>query len=203
MIRALMLATALVVSLPVLAHEPREIVSNNTERVVEMIEENRSHYEENPDALREDIREILMPTIDIIYSARLVLGSHGRGLDEEQIEAFAEALGDQLLNRYATALLEYDLRDRFEILPERGENTERMTRVRTRIKLEGSNRAPLDYVFRKNDGSWQVFDVIVEGISYVSTFRNQIGEEIRRDGFDKMLERLESGEVELDVEVDE
>lgn len=199
MIRALMLATALVVSLPALAQEPREIVSNNTERVVEMIEENRSHYEENPDALREDIREILMPTIDIVYSARLVLGSHGRGLDEEQIEAFAEALGDQLLNRYATALLEYDLRDRFEILPERGENTERMTRVRTRIKLEGSNRAPMDYVFRKNDGSWQVFDVIVEGISYVSTFRNQIGEEIRRDGFDKMLERLESGEVELDV----
>lgn len=203
MIRALILSTALIVSLPALAQEPREIVSNNTERVVEMIEENRSHYEENPDALREDIREILMPTIDIIYSARLVLGSHGRGLDEEQIEAFAEALGDQLLNRYATALLEYDLRDRFEILPERGENTERMTRVRTRIKLEGSNRAPLDYVFRKNDGSWQVFDVIVEGISYVSTFRNQIGEEIRRDGFDKMLERLESGEVELDVEVDE
>lgn len=203
MIRALILSTALIVSLPALAQEPREIVSNNTDRVIEMIEENRSHYEENPDALREDIREILMPTIDIVYSARLVLGSHGRDLDEEQIKAFAEALGDQLLNRYATALLEYDLRDRFEILPERGENTERMTRVRTRIKLEGSNRAPLDYVFRKNDGSWQVFDVIVEGISYVSTFRNQIGEEIRRDGFDKMLERLESGEVELDVEVDE
>lgn len=199
MIRALILSTALIVSLSALAQEPREIVSNNTEQVVEMIEENRSHYEENPDALREDIREILMPTIDIVYSARLVLGSHGRGLDEEQIEAFAEALGDQLLNRYATALLEYDLRDRFEILPERGENTERMTRVRTRIKLEGSNRAPMDYVFRKNDGSWQVFDVIVEGISYVSTFRNQIGEEIRRDGFDKMLERLQSGEVELEV----
>lgn len=199
MIRALILSTALIVSLPALAQEPREIVSNNTDRVIEMIEENRPHYEQNPDALREDIREILMPTIDIVYSARLVLGSHGRDLDEEQIEAFAEALGDQLLNRYATALLEYDLRDRFEILPERGENTERMTRVRTRIKLEGSNRAPLDYVFRKNDGHWQVFDVIVEGISYVSTFRNQIGEEIRRDGFDKMLERLQSGEVELDV----
>lgn len=199
MIRALILSTALIVSLPALAQEPRDIVSNNTDRVIEMIEENRSHYEENPDALREDIREILMPTIDIVYSARLVLGSHGRDLDEEQIAAFAEALGDQLLNRYATALLEYDLRDRFEILPERGENTERMTRVRTRIKLEGSNRAPLDYVFRKNDGRWQVFDVIVEGISYVSTFRNQIGEEIRRDGFDKMLERLQSGEVEIDV----
>lgn len=199
MMRALILATVLIVSLPALAQEPREIVSNNTDRVIEMIEENRSHYEENPDALREDIREVLMPTIDIVYSARLVLGSHGRSLDDEQIEAFAEALSDQLLERYATALLEYDLRDRFEILPQRGENSERMTRVRTRVKLEGSNRAPLDYVFRKNDDRWQVFDVIVEGISYVSTFRNQIGEEIKRDGFEAMLERLQSGEVELDV----
>lgn len=198
--RTALLLLALAPVLPVLAQQPESIVRDTTERVISMIEENRAHYQENPDALRQDIREVLMPTIDIEYSARLVLGQHGRGLDDEQIKRFAKALADQLLNRYATALLEYDLRDRFEILPSRGDNTERMTRVRTRIRLDGSNRAPLDYVFRKNDQGWQVFDVIVEGISYVSTFRNQIGEEIRREGFDSLMERLEKGEIELDVD---
>lgn len=198
--KAIVLVASLVLALPGLAQEPEEIVRDTTDRVIEMIDENHAHYEENPEALREDIREILVPTIDIVYSARLVLGRHGRGLEEDRIEEFADALAEQLLERYATALLEYDLRDRFEILPQRGENSERMTRVRTRIHLDSANRAPLDYVFRKNDGRWQVFDVIVEGISYVSTFRNQIGKEIQRDGFDQMLERLKTGEVELSVD---
>ncbi|MFW5927209.1 MAG: MlaC/ttg2D family ABC transporter substrate-binding protein [Wenzhouxiangella sp.] len=200
MMKAIVLVASLVLALPGLAQEPEEIVRDTTDRVIEMIDENHAHYEENPEALREDIREILVPTIDIVYSARLVLGRHGRGLEEDRIEEFADALAEQLLERYATALLEYDLRDRFEILPQRGENSERMTRVRTRIHLDSANRAPLDYVFRKNDGRWQVFDVIVEGISYVSTFRNQIGKEIQRDGFDQMLERLKTGEVELSVD---
>lgn len=194
----LLLATVLAGSF-VLADEPVEIVRDTTDRVIKLVDENHQLYKERPDQLREDIREILDPTIDSVYSARLVLGRHGRGLDPEQIEEFAQALTNQLLRRYASALLEYDLHGRLEILPLTGDNTERMTRVRTRITLDSSNRAPMDYIFRKSEGQWRVFDVIVEGISYVATFRNQIGEEIRRDGFDQMLERLQRGDLELEV----
>ena len=194
MIPALLLASSLA------AEQPRDIIKDTTTRVIDLIEENRDLYKEDNERMRNDIREVLMPTIDKVYSARLVLGRHGRERETEEVEEFAEALAEQLLRRYSSALLEYDLRDRLEILPLTGDNTERMTRVRTRIQLDDSNRAPMDYVFRKTDGEWLVFDVIVEGISYVATFRNQIGEEIRRHGFDGLMERLRRGDIELEVD---
>lgn len=197
MMRWTILLSTLLASSFVVAQEPVEIVRNSTDQVIRLVDENRELYEQRPEQLREDIRKILTPTIDAVYTARLVLGRHGRDLEQEQVEAFSDALADLLLKRYASALLEYDLHDRLEILPLTGENTERMTRVRTRIRLDGSNRAPMDYIFRKSEGQWRVFDVIVEGISYVATFRNQIGEEIRRDGFDGLMERLRNGEIEL------
>lgn len=200
MMRWMTAMAALVFSLGLAAQKPSEIIEETTSQVIDLIEDNRELYQQDADRMRNDIREVLLPRIDTIYSARLVLGRHGRGLDHDDVEEFAEALAEQLLRRYASALLEYDLRDRLEILPLAGDNTERMTRVRTRIRLDGSNRTPMDYVFRKTDDQWLVFDVIVEGISYVATFRNQIGEEIRRHGFDGLMDRLRRGEIELEVD---
>lgn len=202
MMRTLIATLALLVASSVAAdeHEPVSVIENTTEALAELVDENRQSYESDAMALKTDVKEILLPTIDQIYSARLVLGRNGRGLEREQIETFAEALANQLLNRYATALLEYDLHDRVEILPLRGENTERQTRVRTRVRLDNGEQAPVDYVMRKTDSGWKVFDVIVEGISYVATFRSQIDQEIRQTSFDDMLDRLQSGQYELAVD---
>jgi len=182
------------------AEEPAAIIEDTTEELSRLVKEKRATYRDNPDELKSDINEVLLPTIDQTYSARLVLGRHGRGKDPEQIRAFADALANQLLNRYATALLDYDLNERVEVLPLRGENTERQTRVRTRVKLDNGERAPVDYVMRKTDDGWQVFDVIVEGISYVATFRSQIDQEVRQSSFEEMLERIQSGQYEVSVD---
>lgn len=182
------------------AGDPVSVIESTTDELARTIDDNRASYRDNPRALRSDVKEILLPTIDRIYSARLVLGRHGRGKSREQIEAFAHALSNQLLGRYATALLDYDLGDRVDILPLAGDNTERQTLVRTRVKLDNGERAPVDYVMRKNDEGWQVFDVIVEGISYVATFRSQIDQEIRQSSFEDVLQRLESGQYEVSVD---
>lgn len=190
----------LILALPALAsNDPVELIRETTTKIFELVEENRAEYEENPQLLRDQLADILKPRSDLTYSGRLVLGRHGRGLEREQIEAFAEALSDLLMRRYASGLLEFRSREQVEVLPLAGDNSERMTRVRSRINLDNQQRVPIDYVLRKHDGEWLVFDVIIEGISYVATFRNQIGEEIRRDGFEQMLERLQKGEIDVDI----
>ncbi|MFU8831847.1 MAG: MlaC/ttg2D family ABC transporter substrate-binding protein [Wenzhouxiangella sp.] len=198
---ALFLSLALVV--PVLGADednPVELIRETTGELFRLVEANREAYERNPDLLRDKLIEILEPRSDMLHSARLVLGRHGRQLDREQIENFADVLSNLLMRRYATGLLEFRSREQVEVLPLAGDNTERMTRVRTRIRLDSGQRAPVDYVLRKRDGEWLVFDVIIEGISYVSTLRNQIGEEIRRDGFDGMMRRLQAGELEVELD---
>ena len=200
----LLLILACVWTLPALADtsDPVELIRGTVGEMFALVDENRSQYEADPSLLEDELRERLLPRLDTIHSARLVLGRHGRGLEREQVEDFAEALAELLMSRYATGLLEFRSRDQVEILPLAGDNTERSTRVRTRVRLDSGNRAPVDYVLRKAGDEWRVFDVIIEGISYVATFRNQISEEIRRDGFDRMLARLQAGEIEVEVDVE-
>lgn len=202
MFRALLATLALTFAADALRaqDEPFEIVRSTSNEIFDQIELSREHFEENPDALRGVVRELMLPRIDVIYSGRLVLGRAARGVERDKVVAFAEALSELLIDRYATGLLEFRTRDQIEVLPLEGENDERMTKVRTRVTMNNGKVAPVDYVFRLNGEEWKIFDVIVEGISYVATFRNQIGEQIRQQGFDATLEGLQSGSLELEVE---
>jgi phospholipid transport system substrate-binding protein len=202
--RLFLMILALAVCSPALASnpDPVAVVRDTTTALFTLVEEKRTEFEQDPELLQTALKQELLPRLDTVYSGRLVLGRHGRGLPPEQIEAFALALSNVLMKNYATGLLEFRSRDQIEILPLAGDNSERATRVRTRVNLDSGEQAPVDYVLRFSDGQWRVFDVIIEGISYVATFRNQIGEEIRRDGFDRMLSRLEAGEIELDVDAE-
>lgn len=177
--------------------EPVELVTQVSNTLFEDIDQNRSAYEENPAGLNKLVREVFIPLLDKSRAARLILGRHGRELSPENIDAFADALINQLVGRYAEGLLEFDSRDQVEVLPLVGKNSDRQTRVRTRIQLNNGEKAPVDYVLRKTDDGWKAFDIIIEGISYVATYRNQFGEEIAADGFDAVLRRLQSGEIEL------
>ncbi|MDT8410208.1 MAG: ABC transporter substrate-binding protein [Wenzhouxiangellaceae bacterium] len=185
------------------AGDPVEIVRTTTSRLFEIVNANRDEYQQNRAKLQHEIRDVLLPLIDEIYSARLILGRSGRGIEQEKIAEFADALSDLLIGQYAEGLLQFQSRDQVEVLPLTGENTERMTRVKTRITMDNGQIAPVDYVFRKTDDGWQIFDVIVEGISYVATFRNQVGEQIRQQGFDETLAKLQKGEIDVEVKIDE
>ena len=105
-----------------------------------------------------------------------------------------------LVNRYADGLLEFRSDEQVEVLPMKGKNTEKLTRVRTRIKLPSGSFAPVDYAFRKTDAGWKAFDVTVEGISYVLTFRNQISPRVEADGIDKVTADIMAGNVKLNEE---
>ena len=204
MTRFVLAGLILLLSLPAAASaaDPVEIIRDTTLELFALVDDNRAEFEANPELLQQELRERLLPRLDSLHSARLVLGRHGRGLERAQVEAFSDALSELLMSRYATGVLEFRSRDQVEILPLVGDNTERATRVRTRVRLDSGTRAQVDYVLRKSGDDWRVFDVIIEGISYVATFRNQIGEEIRRHGFDGLMERLREGEIELEVEED-
>lgn len=203
LLKTLLLGVAVLLSAEVNANQecgPVQIVRGTTSELFALVDENREKYEADVQAMRDDIRPILLAEIDTLYSGRLVLGRSARGLEPAKVEEFADALSNLLIRRYADGLLDFRTRDQVEILPLAGENTERMTRVKTRVALENGNQSPVDYVFRKTDDGWKIFDVIVEGISYVTTFRNQIGEAIRQEGFDTTLEKLKRGELNIDTD---
>jgi phospholipid transport system substrate-binding protein len=176
--------------------EPARLVEQTAGNILSQIDEHRKEFQENPSGLKILVREELLPLLDQEYSARLILGRQGRDLPEEQITEFAEALSTVLTDRYSSGLLRFRSSDQLEILPASPKDNERLTRVRTRVQLESGGSAPVDYAFRKTPQGWKVFDVTVEGVSYVITFRNQLGPRIASEGIEKVTADLLSGQID-------
>jgi phospholipid transport system substrate-binding protein len=178
--------------------DPVTIIEETTAQILQTLDSRREEFTAEPELLRAVVREDLLPLIDLDYSARLILGRAGRGVSPEQLNAFSDAMSHVLINRYADGLIEFRSDEQVEVLPMKGNNSEKLTRVRTRIKLENGGFAPVDYSFRRTDGGWKAFDVTVEGISYVITFRNQISPKVEAEGIDKVTEDILAGNIRID-----
>ena len=179
------------------AAEPADIVLERTRVVLDTIVEKRATFSQNPAALREFVQGQLLDVMDRPYSAQLVLARHARGASAEQIEAFAEALTDSLLRRYADALLEIDPGTDVRIAASTPMRDGQIVRVASRIVRRAGEPVQVDYMFRRKGDDWLVFDVIVEGISYVQTYRNQFDEQLRRRSLDEVIAALRSGELQV------
>lgn len=197
---ALTLWSSMLCSAALAQDGPEEVVRKVAGDLLEKMETNGEAYRENPELLHELVRTDLLPAMDVEYSARLILGRAGRGASDEQVRAFADTMSEVLIERYASGMVEYNDREQLEVLPLRGDLNERATRVRTRVRLPNGSFVPVDYVFRNTESGWKAFDVIVEGISYVTTYRNQIMPQVQADGIDAVTARLRSGELELSAE---
>lgn len=179
------------------AVEPADLVVERTRAVLDAIATRREEFRADPAALRGFVKSQLNDVMDRPYAAQLVLARHARGASVQQIQDFAEALTDSLLRRYADALLDVDPGTEVKIAATTPLRDGQMMRVASRIVRRAGEPVQVDYMFRRKGEDWLVFDVIVEGISYVQTYRNQFDEILRTRNLDAVIADVRSGQIEL------
>ncbi len=130
-----------------------------------------------------------MPRFDRRYAAQLVLGRHWRTASDEERNEFIEAFYGSLVRKYGDGVLNYD-QDKLEILPFRGDDTKQRTVVKTFVYLDDGTKVPVNYGVVKRDVGWLMFDVTIEGISYVRNFRTELNAEIQANGLRSVINRL-------------
>ncbi|MGA0587029.1 MlaC/ttg2D family ABC transporter substrate-binding protein [Dyella sp. KRB-257] len=171
---------------------PEQVVQTIAHDLDTAIAGHRDELKNNKQKLIGVIDDIFLPHFDIDYASILVLGQHAREATPEQRERFAKAFYNSITNRYAEGLLNYT-KGAVVVLPFNGDLNDKRTVVRTRVVLEDGKKVAVDYAFRKTrGGDWKAYDVIIEGISYVTNYRNQVDAEIRKVGIDKLIANLES-----------
>jgi phospholipid transport system substrate-binding protein len=172
---------------------PAELIEQSAQKMLDELEANRADYRKNPRKVRKLVDQVLLPHFDTQYAARLVLGRHWRTANPEQRERFVKAFYDSLLDNYGNALVDFT-GDRMRILPTKVPPDADQATVRTEVKRDNGTRVPVNYRLRKTDAGWKAWDVSIEGISYVKSFREDFGSEIDQKGLDAVIRRLESGE---------
>ncbi len=207
----LALASALLASLP--AHDAHaqaaaatasqtsasKLVLDSSSRLLTTLESRRTEFKSNPAALNKFVSSELDKMFDRDYAARLVLGVHGRGAAEGDIKLFADAMSDNLLQRYGSALLDFNSRLKVRVKSETALPGNRGVRVATEMTRPDGDPIPVDYLMRQVGGQWKIFDVMVEGVSFVQTFRTQFDAPLRQKSIAQVAADLRGGRIQADA----
>jgi phospholipid transport system substrate-binding protein len=171
---------------------PQQVVQSIADKLADAIQGRQAELRQNPDEVIKIIDGIVLPHFDMDYAALLVLGPHAREATPAQRVAFTRAFYKALTHRYAEGLVAYT-RGAVKVLPAQGPLDQRRTIVRTQVQLASGKNLSVDYAFRKtSSGEWKAYDVIIEGISYITNYRNQVDAEIQKEGIDGLIKRLQT-----------
>lgn len=171
--------------------EPAQVlVEDTTVQILTAIRSERDSFDENPRRLRELIDEIVFPHFDLVQMSRRVLGKKSwRRAPSEQRDAFVKEFHDLLMRTYATALVEYsDQEVRF--LPPRMGSRETLITVRMEVPSPGAMAIPINYSMYLRDEMWKVYDVSVDGVSLVISYRATFASKVRENGLPALIEEL-------------
>lgn len=204
MIRHLALAGLLWLALPLAAQAaqkpapaappgpaPQALMQETSQRMLATLETDRDGYRNDRGRMNALVDRVLLPNFDTEYSARLVLGKHWRTATPAQRQRFVEAFYRSMLAKYGAALAEFTA-DRMTILPFRGDVASGQATVRTEVRTSDGTRVPVNYSMRATPQGWKAWDVTIEGISYVKSFRDDFGAEIEHRGIEPVIARLEA-----------
>ncbi|HEY5558751.1 MAG TPA: ABC transporter substrate-binding protein [Steroidobacteraceae bacterium] len=170
---------------------PQELIETAATRMLQALDADREAARKDAKRVQKMVDEILLPSFDTDYSARLVLGKHWRDASPAQRKQFIDAFYQSLLRNYGSALAEFTA-DRMVVLPFRGDLASGRATVRTEVKRNDGTRVPVNYTLHATPAGWRAWDVTIEGISYVRNFRNDVGAEIEQRGLASVIERLET-----------
>ena len=171
---------------------PHQMIQTTADELLVIIQTRRAELEANPKELYRLVDDVLRPNFDVAYAGRLVMGRHWPRSTEEQRSRFVEALYGSLVRKYSRGLLEFR-EDTVRVLPHGGliKLDEDFVTVKTEVKTTDGKLVPVNYRTRWTKDGWKVFDVIIEGLSYVTFYRDMMGEDVRRKGLDTVIEELE------------
>jgi phospholipid transport system substrate-binding protein len=172
------------------ATDPGTLIQTAAQAMLRELDAHRDEYRHDPAKINAMVDRILLPHFDTDYSARLVLGRHWNTATPAQRQRFVDAFYHSLLDNYGTALLDFTS-DRLKVLPYKGDAAATNATVRTQVRKNDGTVVAVNYSLHRTARGWMAWDVVIEGISYVKSFRDDFSSEIEAKGVDSLIDRLE------------
>jgi phospholipid transport system substrate-binding protein len=179
----MMVAGAAVAS-PVMG--PREAVESAIVRVLAVMQDGEVSSKAVPDR-RVEVRRIAREMFDFDEISRRALSRHWAARTPEEQTEFVGLFSDLLERAYTNRLEAYG----GEKITFVGESIDGgFATVRSKVVTQRRNETLLDYRMHLRDGRWQVYDVLIDGVSFVSTYRGQFDRVIQAESYGALVDRL-------------
>jgi len=175
----------------VLAQEiaPDQLVQKITDEVLAAIKSDKQLAAGDKQKALKLAEEKVLPYIDFEEATRLAVGRTWAQASPEQKKRLVSEFRNMLVRTYSNAIESYQGQT-LKVLPSRGKQDPQDTTVRTQFIRAGGQPLPIDFQMRKTEKGWKVFDIAVEGVSLVLTYRSEFDAVVKQEGIDGLIKRL-------------
>ncbi|MBT5229781.1 MAG: ABC transporter substrate-binding protein [Methylococcales bacterium] len=185
---------SLMLCLPVLLQagtlaEPAKVVKQVSDDVRHALTHQRAYLKTNRFAVHDLVNQVFVPNVDFYRIGSLMLGKYWKMASECQKNQFVKAFKAMLVRSYSEALVKLD---GWEMVFERTRFFRNKTRalVRTFVSRPKGPKFEVYYRMHYKNQRWQVYDVVVEGISLVTIYQRVYTKRVKEQGFDVFLQGL-------------
>lgn len=177
-------------SAAVLAQDaPDALVQQVTEEVLEVVRKDKDIQNGNTQKVIELVERKVLPHFNFSRMTALAVGKDWRKASPQQQQQLTHEFKTLLVRTYSNALTGYR-NQKIVYKPFKMTAGDAEVLVRTEVLQPGAKPVQLDYSLEKQDSGWKVFDVVVAGISLVTNYRDQFGQEVRSGGIDGLISAI-------------
>ena len=169
---------------------PRDVVQVAVTRVVAVLQ---NDFEASPldrprsEMRRAEIRRIAAELFDFDEMARRTLTRHWNSRTPEEQAEFVRLFTDLLERSYVARIEQFS--DERILYPAESVDG-RYATVRSKIVTRRPAEIAVDYRLLLRDGRWRAYDVLVDGVSFVATFRSAFGRIIQQSSYAGLVDKL-------------
>jgi phospholipid transport system substrate-binding protein len=169
-------------------------VKTSVDRVLKVVADPELKKPQNADKRRGQIREVARQLFDFEEMSKRALARHWAARSPEQKKRFTELFADLLENSYVSKIEAYG-GEKIVYLPEQADGD--TVTVRSKIVTQRATEIPIEYRLQKDGDRWEVYDVVIEGVSLVSNYRAQFNKIITQSSYDELVKKMEQKQLEV------
>jgi phospholipid transport system substrate-binding protein len=168
---------------------PDALVRKSIDEVLATIKADKELQNGNPKKVQALVEEKVIPHFDFSRMTRLAVGRSWSKASDAQKEALTREFQSLLVRTYSTSISQYR-NQVIEVKPARVAAGDKDTVVKTVVNQPGGQPIPIDYGMERSDRGWKVYDVLVDGVSLVTTYRSSFNDQIQKSGIDGLVKTL-------------
>ncbi len=174
---------------PAPADDPQELVRQTADKVLADVTANRDRLRANPKQILALVEGTVAPHFDFRAMTQLALGRYWRDATDDQKTRLSTEFKNLLVRTYGSALLGYS-GEEIQYLPVFGQTDGNRVTIPTKVTQKGGPSIPINYRLHRDSGAWQVYDVVIDGVSLVTNYRSSFSSQVRRGGIDGLIDTL-------------
>ncbi|CEG56345.1 MlaC/ttg2D family ABC transporter substrate-binding protein [Legionella fallonii] len=174
---------------------PIPMLEQSANAIIATLKENKNSLKNHPDIIYKAVEAHLLPNVDVAGMSRSVLGRQAwmKATPAERVQ-FSKAFTRLVIRTYSSPLSQYS-DETVQFLPLRGSLSSRFMRVNSVIVRSEGQNIPLSYSLVSKNGQWKIYDLSVEGVSLLQSFRSQFAQALQNSSISDVIKQMEQKQL--------